>query len=69
MKVMGKMGLVKNLSANFPPAKLPIVKPKRITPIIEVQVYMELPIIGATILEATSSTTMREKPVISDAIT
>ena len=64
---MGSIGCLIYLSAIFPPKKLPIANPRSITPIIDVQVKIELPIKGAIILEAISSIVIKEKPVINDA--
>ncbi len=50
------------ISAIFPPIKLPIESPRRVTPITEVHVNTELPTIGEATLAETSSTTMRENP-------
>jgi hypothetical protein len=50
------------LSAVFPPTRLPRDRPSKVIPITDVQVNTELPIIGATILDDTSSTVITEKP-------
>ena len=62
-----RMELFGYLSASLPPNKLPIAIPKRITPITDVQVKTELPIIGDIILEATSSIVIKENPAIKEA--
>ena len=62
-----RMELSVYLSASLPPNKLPMAIPKRTTPITDVQVNTELPIIGDIILEATSSIVIRENPAIKEA--
>lgn len=52
------------LSAISPPTRLPMDSPRRVIPITEVQVKIEEPMIGATILDETISTVMSEKPAM-----
>ena len=50
------------LSAIFPPMKLPTASPSKVTPMTEVQVNTDDPIIGATIREEISSTVITANP-------
>ena len=49
-------------SANFPPTHPPTARPSNVSPITDVHVKTEDPMIGATILEEISSITMIQKP-------
>ena len=67
-KVNGNNFLPSSLSANFPPNHPPIARPRRVVPMMDVQVKTEEPIIGAIILEEMSSITMTEKPAKKELI-
>lgn len=65
-KTIGNCLFHPDLSAIFPPQKLPRANPRRVTPITDVQVKSELPSIGAIILEEISSTVIIENPATKE---